>query len=96
MRAENVCIRDTRTDMETDDKIVNVDDNYQDPQLCATIACDIYKHLRASEVCYFSCQHQFNALLLRAVHEVFLNRLHQSLFISFPFNGFRGFIFFCP
>ena len=50
MRAENVCIRDTRTDMETDDKIVNVDDNYQDPQLCATIACDIYKHLRASEV----------------------------------------------
>ncbi|KAJ6997921.1 cyclin-A1-1 [Populus alba x Populus x berolinensis] len=48
--AENVCIRDTRTDMETDDKIVNVDDNYQDPQLCATIACDIYKHLRASEM----------------------------------------------
>ncbi|XP_042479293.1 cyclin-A1-4-like isoform X2 [Macadamia integrifolia] len=31
------------------DKIVDVDDNYQDPQLCATIACDIYKHLRASE-----------------------------------------------
>ncbi|XP_043698812.1 cyclin-A1-4-like isoform X2 [Telopea speciosissima] len=31
------------------DKIVNVDDNYKDPQLCATIACDIYKHLRASE-----------------------------------------------
>ncbi|KAH8508964.1 hypothetical protein H0E87_010917 [Populus deltoides] len=48
--AENVCIRDTRTDMETDDKIVNVDDNYQDPQLCATIACDIYMHLRASEM----------------------------------------------
>ncbi|KAJ6681616.1 CYCLINS [Salix koriyanagi] len=48
--AENVCIRDTRNDMETNDKIVNLDDNYQDPQLCATIACDIYKHLRASEM----------------------------------------------
>ncbi|CAK7346930.1 unnamed protein product [Dovyalis caffra] len=48
--AENACIRDTLVDMETDDKIVNVDDNYQDPQLCATIACDIYKHLRASEM----------------------------------------------
>lgn len=39
--------------METDEKIVNVDDNFLDPQLCATIACDIYKHLRASEVCHF-------------------------------------------
>ncbi|XP_052306503.1 cyclin-A1-1 isoform X2 [Populus trichocarpa] len=48
--AENMCIRDALADMETDDKIVNVDDNYQDPQLCATIACDIYKHLRASEM----------------------------------------------
>ncbi|KAF2291359.1 hypothetical protein GH714_023207 [Hevea brasiliensis] len=47
--AENVCCRDILADMETDDKIVNLDDNYQDPQLCATIACDIYKHLRASE-----------------------------------------------
>ena len=53
MLTENMCIRDALADMETDDKIVNVDDNYQDPQLCATIACDIYKHLRASEVCYF-------------------------------------------
>ncbi|KAJ6405354.1 hypothetical protein OIU84_013335 [Salix udensis] len=48
--SENMCIRDALADMETDDKIVNVDDNYQDPQLCATIACDIYKHLRASEM----------------------------------------------
>ncbi|KAK4572686.1 hypothetical protein RGQ29_030923 [Quercus rubra] len=30
-------------------KIVNIDNNYMDPQLCATIACDIYQHLRASE-----------------------------------------------
>lgn len=30
--------------------IVDVDENLDDPQLCATIACDIYNHLRASEV----------------------------------------------
>ncbi|CAN1268650.1 CYCA1-1 [Linum perenne] len=35
--------------MDTDDKIVNLDTHFEDPQLCATIACDIYKHLRASE-----------------------------------------------
>ena len=33
-----------------DDKIIDVDENYMDPQLCATFDCDIYKHLRASEV----------------------------------------------
>lgn len=37
--------------METYDDIVDVDNNYMDPQMCATIACDIYKHLHASEVC---------------------------------------------
>ncbi|KAK9743487.1 hypothetical protein RND81_03G242800 [Saponaria officinalis] len=31
------------------DKVVDVDDNYMDPQFCSTIACDIYNHLRASE-----------------------------------------------
>ncbi|KAK9271351.1 hypothetical protein L1049_026941 [Liquidambar formosana] len=45
----NICNRDILAEMETDDKIVNVDDNIMDPQFCATIACDIYKHLRASE-----------------------------------------------
>ncbi|KAF5725311.1 hypothetical protein HS088_TW23G00032 [Tripterygium wilfordii] len=48
--ADDICGRDTLADMETDDKIVNVDNNYTDPQLCATIACDIYNHLRATEV----------------------------------------------
>ncbi|KAL3736730.1 hypothetical protein ACJRO7_025637 [Eucalyptus globulus] len=47
--AVNICERDVLMEMETDEKIVNVDDNYSDPQLCATIACDIYQHLRASE-----------------------------------------------
>ncbi|XWS25097.1 hypothetical protein CRYUN_Cryun27aG0041800 [Craigia yunnanensis] len=46
----NICNRDALADMETDDKIIDVDDNCMDPQLCATFACDIYKHLRASEV----------------------------------------------
>ncbi|XP_040997325.1 cyclin-A1-1-like [Juglans microcarpa x Juglans regia] len=45
----NICNRDILAAMETDDKIVNIDKNYTDPQLCAAFACDIYKHLRASE-----------------------------------------------
>ncbi|CAN1176081.1 CYCA1-1, partial [Linum perenne] len=49
--AENVCSRDSLgvVDMDTDEKIVNIDADIEDPQLCGTIACDIYKHLRASE-----------------------------------------------
>ncbi|GLT77907.1 hypothetical protein SLA2020_494620 [Shorea laevis] len=46
----NICNRDVLAEMEVDDEVVNLDDNYMDPQLCATFACDIYKHLRASEV----------------------------------------------
>ncbi|XWS15158.1 hypothetical protein CRYUN_Cryun35bG0070300 [Craigia yunnanensis] len=46
----NICNRDALAEMEMDDKIIDVDENYMDPQLCATFACDIYKHLRASEV----------------------------------------------
>lgn len=45
-----MCKRDILLAMETDKDFVNVDDNFFDPQFCATIACDIYKHLRASEV----------------------------------------------
>lgn len=48
--AGNVCSRDVLVEMEIDDKVVDVDNNFMDPQLCATIACDIYQHLRASEV----------------------------------------------
>ncbi|CAN1234461.1 CYCA1-1 [Linum perenne] len=49
--AENVCSRDSLgvVDMDTDEKIVNIDADIEDLQLCGTIACDIYKHLRASE-----------------------------------------------
>ncbi|GLT77909.1 hypothetical protein SLA2020_494630 [Shorea laevis] len=46
----NICNRDIHAEMEVDHEVVNLDDNYMDPQLCATFACDIYKHLRASEV----------------------------------------------
>ncbi|KAJ4981752.1 hypothetical protein NE237_032589 [Protea cynaroides] len=45
----NICRRDILMEMELTENIVDVDDNYRDPQLCASIACDIYKHLRASE-----------------------------------------------
>lgn len=47
----NICNRDAVVDSCTKAvKMVDIDDNDTDPQLCATIACDIYKHLRASEV----------------------------------------------
>ncbi|XP_043689779.1 cyclin-A1-4-like [Telopea speciosissima] len=45
----DICRRDIHMEMDLSDKIVEFADNYKDPQLCATIACDIYKHLRASE-----------------------------------------------
>ncbi|GER37722.1 cyclin A [Striga asiatica] len=46
----SMCKRDVLAAIESDEKIIDVDENLDDPQLCATIACDIYKHLRASEV----------------------------------------------
>lgn len=51
LSAVNICNRDAAMeDMDTDVEMADIDDNDMDPQLCATIACDIYKHLRASEV----------------------------------------------
>ncbi|KAK4708266.1 hypothetical protein R3W88_029191 [Solanum pinnatisectum] len=47
--AADICKRDVLVDLESGDKIVNIDNNLVDPQLCSTMACDIYKHLRASE-----------------------------------------------
>ncbi|XXG67660.1 hypothetical protein AAC387_Pa06g0952 [Persea americana] len=40
---------DILMDKEIDDKFIDVDHNRKDPQLCASIACDIYKHLRMAE-----------------------------------------------
>ncbi|KAJ7959164.1 Cyclin [Quillaja saponaria] len=34
---------------EINDEVVNIDNNLTDPQFCASIACDIYKHLRETE-----------------------------------------------
>ncbi|KAF8390830.1 hypothetical protein HHK36_023129 [Tetracentron sinense] len=45
-----ICKRDVLVEMERTDKIVEVDNDSKDPQLCVSIACDIYKHLRASEI----------------------------------------------
>jgi cyclin-A len=41
--------------METD-HICNVDNDFEDPQLCATLASDIYMHLREAEVTLPSLQ----------------------------------------
>ncbi|KFK38207.1 hypothetical protein AALP_AA3G082800 [Arabis alpina] len=47
---EKYCSRDVLSDLKNDkDQFVNIDSNNVDPQLCATFACDIYQHLRASE-----------------------------------------------
>lgn len=48
-KAGNFYERGIPVEMETVDKVVDIDNNFMDPQFCATIACDIYKHLRASE-----------------------------------------------
>jgi len=40
--------------METADSIIDVDTNHNDPQLCTTLAFDIYKHLRIAEVIFLS------------------------------------------
>ncbi|XP_022991147.1 cyclin-A1-1-like [Cucurbita maxima] len=45
----SICNRDVPAEMETDGRIIDVDTDFMDPQQCATIACDIYNHLRASE-----------------------------------------------
>jgi cyclin A len=32
------------------DRVCDVDNDFEDPQLCATLASDIYMHLREAEV----------------------------------------------
>ncbi|XP_039124017.1 cyclin-A1-4-like [Dioscorea cayenensis subsp. rotundata] len=41
--------RDVPVSMGTMDNIIDLDSDHKDPQLCATLACDIYKHLRIAE-----------------------------------------------
>lgn len=36
------------------DRICDVDNDFEDPQLCATLASDIYMHLREAEVTILS------------------------------------------
>ncbi|KAL9331055.1 hypothetical protein ACSQ67_000665 [Phaseolus vulgaris] len=45
----NTYSREIVVDLEREGKVVNIDNIYSDPQLCATYACDIYKNLRESE-----------------------------------------------
>ncbi|XP_020206943.1 cyclin-A1-1 isoform X2 [Cajanus cajan] len=44
-----ICSREIIVGSEREDKIVNIDNVYSDPQLCEAYVCDIYKHLRESE-----------------------------------------------
>ncbi|GAA0182970.1 kinase activator [Lithospermum erythrorhizon] len=44
----NLCITQL-AEMETKDEVMDIDADFMDPQMCATMACDIYNHLRASE-----------------------------------------------
>lgn len=50
MIAGIVCSRELLVELEGDGSVADIDNRFMDPQLCATLACDIYKHLRASEV----------------------------------------------
>ncbi|XP_071702686.1 cyclin-A1-4-like [Rutidosis leptorrhynchoides] len=45
----NMCKREILMETGADEKIVNLDVDFMDPQMCATMACDIYQHLRATE-----------------------------------------------
>ncbi|KAH0645000.1 hypothetical protein KY284_032884 [Solanum tuberosum] len=45
----DICKGDALMDLESGAKIVNIDNNLADPQLCATMTYGIYNHLRASE-----------------------------------------------
>ncbi|PWA43688.1 cyclin A1,1 [Artemisia annua] len=45
----NVCKREILMERGTGEKIVDLDVDFMEPQLCATMACDIYQHLRATE-----------------------------------------------
>ncbi|KAL6990838.1 hypothetical protein U1Q18_008960 [Sarracenia purpurea var. burkii] len=47
--SENIYKRDILATVVTTYDIVDIDENFMDPQLCAAMACDIYKHLQASE-----------------------------------------------
>jgi hypothetical protein len=47
--AENKRKKNAVAPMEID-RICDVDSEYEDPQLCATLASDIYMHLREAEV----------------------------------------------
>lgn len=81
--------------METD-AIFDADNNYEDPQMCATLACDIYKHLRVAEVTltyfmnnvlifyssYISFLGFFIEIFWQVVSAVMINLLFIELFLQ--------------
>ncbi|KAK3029175.1 hypothetical protein RJ639_038727 [Escallonia herrerae] len=49
----NICSRERLGEVDTTNRVVNVDDSIMDPQLCPTFAGDIYRNLRTSEVHFY-------------------------------------------
>lgn len=85
--SESVRKRCIFVEMETFDKVVDIDRNLMDPQCCGTIAYDIYKNLRVSEV-----QHTLLDNIECAVFSYFVNVLclpKQSTLsiLNILFNG---------
>lgn len=70
--------------MEYVGNIVDVDGDHKDPQLCATIACDIYNHLRMAEVIF---GYKVWSILLHVTisHTVPLIIFHMQSLTSVPF-----------
>ena len=78
--AGSICNRDVPAEMETDGCIIDVDTDFMDPQQCATIACDIYNHLRASEVIILFNLHPSE--LIMGVSPTLVNLVEDHGFIS--------------
>lgn len=77
--------------METDD-VFDVDNNHKDPQFCATLASDIYKHLRIAEVTFSSSVYVFYYFRLLVVETLSLPfELVECRFaVCFNIFGCRG------
>lgn len=68
-------------DSEMEGEKSNIHDNHMDPQLCATIACDIYKHLQASEVCHLLVFKLTREKMLASVRFLLMFLVSSHIFI---------------
>lgn len=78
MFAGNIYSGEIVGNLKREGKVVNIDNICSDPQLCATYACDIYKHLRESEVTlrFFTVKIMICvSYLLHGIHDLLLSSL---------------------